>query len=699
MKQPDLFDILISRYIEFTRILIDADKNLSHPLVINVFQRSEFDMRTIVPNCQYKAIEITKIQSLRKMVHTNVRLLKHAIVQAGSKQVAFVQECNGIVMDVFRTMELKIKIVCVKYFIKFFTAAEQFSHAQQAILCNILKGALELESKIDVLKLHNVANDDDVKEFVETICVLLECNGFTKRFSHEMLTQVGHICVDILRYHFANGTATPAYDPVVRPIVKILNSSPVSVELWRLFLSTDSSRYFPMDLTSVSFAVNQEPNEIKAPFWEISAMKLNLVCSKESESREDASKELNLVKLILNNARNFEHRCQIHQQIQWVKETKTNDFNAIVDKLKDVSFRGSNPNKPRQLFPNMEALASCLMKKLLDLIDPKTVPTTIADLLLVTEISVEILTLSDSQDMDDYTQLQFLLLAFCPLIKWCDLLNEHVKQEFPDVSVIVHSILEAASSGDTVIEKTLTAISNLNIQFLSSKSRDLLIDFMHQIIKSVKDPAGHKQITNILINCLMQDSYTSEQMENYLTHLMSDESCNIAVPEGLKSFLCLSHGPCIAFYVCRNGKYVNELCCKMCEYNNQMEKDTLLTGFKQNFGKLVIPPKISRRSQSNSDVNYFKLFQMSNPAVRANMTNCIPALLNHMPAMAFQAENVRIWLSPMLDDHSEIRLDMARNMKIIPELLQVSYKKLRNGQRTTCTNSYDFTFPIELLVV
>lgn len=680
MKQPDLFNILILRYIAFTRILIDADKSLPEPLIVSIFKSNEFDMTTIVPDCEFKSIEITKIETLRKMVYTNVRLLKHAIMQAGNNRTTLTSKCNDIVLDVFRIMELGIKTVCVKYFYEFFVGTEQLTNGQQIILCNLLEGVSEIQTKIDTLKSQKIVHDDDIKNFVDSICMLLESNGFIRRFSHEILSRAGHICLEILRYHFANASSTSDYNPIVRPIVKFLNSSPVAEELWRLFLTTDDSKNLPGNLTPVSFSMNQEPQQISTTFWDISALKLNIICSKESGCHEEATKELSLIKLILSNARSFEHLWQIQQQIQLCEEMSNEKFNVIVDKLKEVTFRSANPSKPRRLFSNMEALVNCLLKKLLDIIDSDRDPISLPTLVLITEICVEVLTLSDGQDMEEYTQLQFQLLALCPLMQMSDLLSEHIKQEFANVSARVNIIFNMLNDSheEIPIEKTLSAISNLNIQFLSSKCRDVLIDIIHQIMKNIEYPSHHTLITKILINCLIHDSYSLHQIEAYFKDLMNNESHHIAVSEGLKTALCLSHGQCIVFYVYSNGHFFNKLHCQLCECDNPMENNTLLAELNSLKGRLIMSKKMSRRFQFNSSVDYFKLFQTTNIPVRYNMTYCIPALLNHFHVASYQPNNVRLWLSPLCDDKFEIRVGMIKCLKQIPGLLKVSVKINRN---------------------
>lgn len=53
------------------------------------------------------------------------------------------------------------------------------------------------------------------------------------------------------------------------------------------------------------------------------------------------------------------------------------------------------------------------------------------------------------------------------------------------------------------------------------------------------------------------------------------------------------------------------------------------------------------------------------------IVKCIPALLHHMTPVALQLDNVRLWLDPMMDVDSVIRYQMAKNLKIIPEIVKV----------------------------
>lgn len=678
MKQPALFHTLMERYIAFTQLMVDTDKNLPKPLFIDMFQQKDYDLTSIQADCQYQRIEISRIQTLCKLVHTNVRLLKHAIVQMANYEKTLTMKCNSLILNVFQTMEVSIKTACVQYFVRFFVCITEIDYDQQEILCNILEGATEIESKMDVLKTHKLVTDDEVELFIDSVCELVASPCIPLQFSDEVLNRAASICIDALQKHCAIGARS--FNRMAQAIYKLLvqilgrlRDADVQESLWKLLLSSEGNQFLASD--DMAFSESTIPDSLNPDnaLWTVITTRMTELCIEESQSLEALHQGLCIIKLILNTAKSIEHHYESAQQLKMCRERSNEDVNEVAIALCAMTFRDSQPL--RRLLPNVDLLANNILKKLTIIITQDIHDFNAAHLKLVAEIAAAILVLNDTQDIDEYTQLQLLLIALSPLIKMSELLKNHLLQEFAQIEAALRSPRIPTTSISSLIESSLEMLINFNLVYLSSKNRELLMDFLQQIVSNVSEPLHHQMLMKVLTNFFIQDSFRCGQFEIYMKKTMNDASNHYSIADGLKDYLCLSARNCFVYQYYRNGNCHRYVQCSTCDIGNEtFTIASLQSELEKMNGKLLLSPKMARRSKFSLSAIYFQLIESTESPARMKMTICIPAMWNHMTSLALKLENVHLWLSPMMDPELEIRMQMAKNLALIPHLIKVNIR-------------------------
>lgn len=647
--------------------MVDADKNLPTPLIVDIFQQNEFDMTSIVASCQYQRIEIVRIQSLRKLVHTNVRVLKHAIVQMANHEKALTHKCNTLILRVFATMDLPIKVVCVKYFVKWLVSDFEIDENQQEIMCCILDGAMQVMSMADVWLNHRIVTDDDLKAFIDVVCELVACPRIPS-FSDRVLAQTARMCIQLLQQKHCATTAnvfnrlTQAVFKCVVNILDHLKNVDVEEDLYHFLLSAAGNEFLAnVDVHLMGRSISFGKTANQSSLWTVIAGRMAELCAEQPRTIEDLYRCLCTVKMVLDTAKSIEHRHVSAQQVKLVRDKRdghisNEDITRCSTALRDIQLR---------LFPNIDAAAGCILQQLTKIVTHDAGRNSAAYLKLATEVAVDLLTISDGQDIDAYVQLQLLLIALSPLMSLSELLKNHVLQEFAQ-------IVAAARNSPALIESTMAMLCQFNLEHLSSGNRDLLMDFLQQIVGNATGTMHHRSLTKILINFLIQEAFRIDQFENFLKIALNNADNHQLITDDLKSYLCLAAGNCNAYQFYRNGECRITVQCTICDGDNgQHTNVSLADELEQLNGKLLLTPGSLRRSQFTHSFNYFHLFQSSDTAVRMRIVKCIPALLHHMTPVALQLDNVRLWLDPMMDVDSVIRYQMAKNLKIIPEIVKV----------------------------
>lgn len=111
MEQPAFITKLMHIYIEFTYLLLNVNPKLNTALRTDLFQVKDFHLATIISNCCYKSIEITRLQSITLLL-INVGLLTHAALEVIHFESDLLNKCFSCVMYALKMVNLHIKRKC-----------------------------------------------------------------------------------------------------------------------------------------------------------------------------------------------------------------------------------------------------------------------------------------------------------------------------------------------------------------------------------------------------------------------------------------------------------------------------------------------------------------------------------------------------------------------------------------------------------
>lgn len=695
MKQPLLFDKLVNNYINFTNQLSHADLKFVKPVIVDLFQVKSFDLSSIVQNSTYKFIEIKSLQSLNNLQHANIRLLSHAVMQMQYFDNDLMAQCTNCVLTAFQTMSLRIKTICLKYFIKLFRHITKLSPELQLIFVIILNHIADIETRINLWLHHRLIKNEDIVAFAVTVAELLENSYNTKLLQNTSLSEISNVCFKILFVHYREKTST--YDKIMPSVYKLLKTTFSMINDQTLFNKTyelldeykTRNEIYSQAVQLLEYVVIHELNEINFKSWQAVNEKVNDLLDQNDGQYQLFLEQIKCLHAIFRTARKIEHNLIIYRQQAYCKKLPSTDLNNILVQLTSLNAKElyCSGNK---LFTNLDAIINRLLRKFLTLISTSNLRDA-SVLILISQTSLELLSLSDCQELDDYLHLQLILFALCPFLRYSELLSSHFQQAFDTIFERIKQTLETPSAtNDTWHTSGLDLISNINIEFLSIKNKDIFMDFIMQIFTNMKDNQHQKRIMKISMGLIIQDSYRLEIYENFLRSKMADPKNHLAISEYLKSFLCLSSGSCYIFLINKNNLYEYKIICKSCDLNltqrqnhaNTKEIDTFIDLLMKTNGKFVLSPNITYKFDAHCSDHYFKLFNSADNQIRTNMTECTPALLNHLPKLSFQAVNVNHWLDPMTDNYIEIRLSMSKHMNNIPYLIQVHFYTLFYVQYT-----------------
>lgn len=691
MKQPLFFNKLIMNYIEFTNELSNADFKFTKPLTISLFQVKDFDIGSIVLNCTYKPIEIRSLQSLNSLQHTNIRLLSHAVTQMTRFENDLMVKCTRCVLTAFESMDLNIKTICLNYFIKLFCHITEMNAELQSIFIAILNHIADIERRLALWLQHKTIKNEDVVAYVQSTVELLENPHITTLLQETSLIDASHSCFTILNVHHNEKVAM--CDQIMVSVYKFLKSAFSIVNDAQLFANLrallekheNNNAIYGQTIALLESVAIHEIKENELQSWQKVNQKIQNLLDQNDAAQytHTVLDQIKCFRAIFETARKIEHNITIHQQQKYCKApTTSSDLKNMSSHLITLNAKNLDCGD-KKLFTNLDTIISKILKKFQSFISSNC-PLSDTMLLLISETSIELLGLSDCHEIDDYLQLQLLLFALSPLLRYSELLYNHFQQAFETIFDRVNKILETASAvKQSWRTSALELITKLNLEFLSIKNRDILMDFVMQIFSCMKETEYQKLIMEISIGLIIQDSFRLEIYENFLRSKMDDPKNHLAISEKLRSFLCLSSGSCYIFLTNKNDVYRYKILCKNCDLNLKQkqgemeltESDLFINLLMKTNGKFVLSPKITYKFDANCSNRYFGLFNSADTQIRTNMTECIPALLNHLSSFSFQSQNVDHWLDPMMDDHIEIRLSMCQHINVIPYLIQVNRTK------------------------
>lgn len=655
--------------------MLDADKDLTTPLVIDSFETKDIDMATQVPGCHFDRIEIVRNQTLRKLVHTNVRLLKHAIIQMANYEKELTIKCNTLILNVYKAMDLVTKTACVKYFVRYYKCSTGLDECQQAALCCILAGVKQVAKQVDVWKVHNLANQEGIREFVDAICDLLSCPCIST-FTKPVLERAAKTCIQLLRGKNArDGEMRRMCQQMYKFLIVCfdhIKSVDCEKDLFNFLMSDVGSEFLAsIDTNFVQRCIFVDDFG-NSTLWTELNERLSALSAQNVQAQSERYRCLCSIKLMLVTAKSIEHNLVASQQMELSRNRSENlTFNEVVAKMCTVAYRDSQQETPRRLFEAFDITATNILKLLIKLI--KSNECNAAHLKLATEIATTLLTLPDGQDIDTFVQMQLLLIALAPLLHVSELLRNHVAlQEFAPIA----STLNSLSTADklALAELTLSLMSIFTVEHLSSNNRELLLDLMQQIAGNLN---GHHELwIKVMFNLFIQDIFRIDQLATHFQTAIANGECHQSTAEGLKSYLCLSAGTCLVYQYLRNGGYRHHIQCLTCDTDHngdELTTETLLSELEKVDGRLLRSPKQStRQSQFKHPTSYFKLYDSADDSVRIRMNGCTPALLHHMTIDALEVENVRLWMKPVMNALPETQLQTTNNLKMVPEIVRVS---------------------------
>lgn len=666
LKQPALFCKIMNKYIEFTTLLVNATVNFASPFRVDLFQTEELDVTTMVENCTYKPIEIKNIGSLNELLYTNIELLTHAIQEVASYEDELIVSCTKCVLEAYKICHLRIKKRCLQYFTALFRSIVNMDAELQPIIVTLIEYFGEVEMRLPIWTDQKLVKAEDITKYIKRAEEFLDSPHIVKLFQPAFLRQASHVALDVLSAHHKSKVVV--YEGVIEAIYRFLSKTIGLVNDAKLYTSVselvrstqNKSDEFSQAVDLLEFVVGAQLLDSNVVAWEMVDQNIAQMLNNETSPKS----HLLCLRAIFSTARRIEHNYSMHLQQQKAKSYTSQPVDLT--EIRQLNDKAISMNCSRRLFGNMDAIGGYVLRCIGQLLTSHNERTSIEEIVLISELAVGMLSVSDCQDLDDYSQMQLLLFALCPFIQFSDLLYNHFQQAFETETKHIKRILLANRGPEFMLvwlSDALTQLSNLNLDYLSTKNKEIFMDFIIQLFTSITDSRLRHQIMEISIGLIIQDCYQVQNFHEYLLGAMNNDENRMAVSENLCTFLCLAtSSSCHAFQTVKNGRFEYEIICRDCSLRQSndvtMDAGAFLQLVDKVNGKYVQTTKNSHIFSESSSWKYFQLFQSEDPRIRCNMAKCVPALLNHLYEYAFNDKYMDLWLSPVLDDNPEVRLGM-----------------------------------------
>lgn len=698
MKQPALFCKIIDNYIDFTMLMVNASVKFTAPLRIDTFQKEEFNVASIVDKCTYKPIEIKDIGSLCNFLYTNIRLLTHAIEEMISFENDLIVKCTKCVLEAYKIGSLSVKSRCLRYFIVLFRNVLHMDVGLQPIIVALIEYIGEVESRLPIWTDHKMVNAEDITKYIETAVDFLQSQPIVKLFQPAYLRQASIAALNVLYTH--HRLKVSAYNSVIRAMHRFLSMTIVLVDETKLYASVSEfvrttqgkSDEFGQAVELLESVVSDQMKDSHLDAWRMVDHHIEQIVNNGACART----HLKCFRAIFATARMIEHNYAVYLQ-----QKKGKAYTSLPIDLKDdmrkVADKAILNNCSRNLFGNMDAIGGYVMRCFAHVLTSnETSPVTMEEILMISDLAIAMLSVSDCQDVEDYLQMQLLLLALCPFMRFSELLYNHFQQAFEVETNRIKQILNACRGRDSAMEwqsDALVQLESLSLDFLSFKNKEFFMDFIAQIFASITDPQHQGQIMKTSIGFIIQDCYRLQSFHDYLLAAMNDNENHLAVSDNLHSFLCLaSSSDCHVFQTAKNGHFQYQLICRHCDLRESdattMDGNAFLQLADKSNGKYVLTTKNGYVFNEASSLKYFQLFLSQDARVRCIMTKCVPALLNHLDRYCFDAKYMDLWLSPVLDDNLEPRLSMVNYVPYFQSAVRVS-----------CSLNTSFIFSFFLILI
>lgn len=709
LKQPALCNQLLNKYIEFTTLLSNGPVQTSKPLVATMFEVKDFDMTTIDQNCSFKPIQITSIQSQNYILMSNIKLLSYLAIEMANSDAERMTQCTQCILNTFTNANLQIKSACLGYFSQLFKHTLSLNKTLQPMIVWILECIEDIENRILLWIHYKLVNPDDVEVYIKTVNDLLENRNILKLFKAEHLKQAIYVCLKILRTH--QNLRVLAYDKIIPSVYALVKR--ISSEAGDEYTHTNMYQFVKSSMANdVDFQKNFEllgpvvldqMKNAHVQSWYLADEKIQAILDHKNPSTEAIINNLKSLCSILKTVRYMEHNLIIHlQQDMCSKKTVFEDGLNLPAEMRRV-LETHMDKLSRRLLPQLDALSKYVIQNFSLLLKSKYSPMVdTTTLLLFVEISVDILSVFDTLEIDEYLQSQLVLVMLSPFIRCSELLFNHFQQSFEEEIMRLKKIMESplirSNEAANWQEYVLRMIAGINFKYISMKNLDILMDILGQICTKITQPECLDQIINVFVSCVIQvNSYSISDLEKFIKSIASNVNNHLIIARHLCEFYCISSGQVYIFQKNKGNTYSYKVICPQCQTQFNFDGDeaeVFLQLLDKTNGKYVRNLTTKYPIQDKCHLNYFKWFKSNDGQIRASILYCLPSILNHLNLARYE-EAIDYWLNPIVDNESDIRIWLIGYMGIFPkcgnqlvirkcleQLMQCTKKFLMSNQNT-----------------
>lgn len=680
LKQPTLCRQLLSKYIQFTNLLSNGPVQASKPLVATMFEVENFDMATIDKNCAFKPIRITNIQSQNHILMTNVKLLRNTAIEMANSDAETTTKCTQCILNVFTNATIQIKSVCLRYFSELFKCTLNLDKTLQPMIVWILECVEEIEGRIPAWIHHKLVKPDEVDVFIGAVNNVLENQYITKIFEAKYLRQAINTCLKILQTH--HSSRVQHYDKIIPSVYALVKT--ISFEFGDEFTHTNMYQFVKATLSNdIDFQKNFELlgpvvlEQLKCGHfqsWCLADDKIMEILNHQNSTTETIINHLKCLCAILKTVRFMEHNLTIHLQREMCNKSLLMDDEENVNADLHKAFTMHVEKFAKRLLPQIDSLTKYVIQSFSSLLKNRYNPLIdTTTLLLFTDISIGILSVFDASEIDDYAQSQLMLIALCPFIRCSELLYNHLQQTFEAETTRLNKIMESpfVRSNDVVCwqEYALQMVAGINMKYISTKNKDVFMDFLGQICNNLTQPECLDQVMNVLISCVIQvNTYSISDLEKFIKSTASKTNNHLIISRHLCEFYCISSGLTYIFQTNQGNTYPYKVVCPKCDTHLHFggnEAKVLLQLLDRTNGKFVCNLTTNYTIQDKIHHKYFQLFKSNESQIRVNMSLCLPSIFNHLDLERY-SDAADCWLHPIIDNDIDIRLWVTKYMIIIP---------------------------------
>lgn len=681
LKQPSLFRRIFEKYIELLDLMNGCDKRFKNSLQLNVFHEKDFDISSISQGCTYKSIDIQSIGTLNELMKMTVRLLTHAAAESAIFFKPLHLKCAQSVSKAFHIAPLAIKTLCLRYFTGLSHRVRKTDIEFQDHLIGMLEGIADIESQLKMWIHHGKMKSEDIAKYIQSASELIESGVSAKLADNDCIASIISASFRIISTHLK--LKIPGYDEIVRSAYKLLklalpvaDNNNCSAQICQLIQESQNN---VDDFTqSVSLLVHVNGKEA-TDVWSLIEKQTESLTKTES-SVAVVEQNVKCLSVIFQCVRNIENKIKIEEQQEKCKQLDALHENVSAE-LTKIGTDISTLKAQKFGFGNFESLIGKILKLFNHVLKEESIVMDRKTLFLISELAMMALSLSTSNDMDEYVQLLIMLFALSPFVQFSELLHDHFQQAFDPPTDRIGNLFGSQShsrrdSVDTKLE-ALKMVRSIEAGYLTSKNREILMDFVMQIAESMNAPQYRNILLEIVISAAIQDAFNL----NNFNCLVRSSACNrdtqLAFSAHLKTILCLSFGSCAVFKVTRANRISYEIACHHCDgiggksgesENGKYYSDLI----EKHNGKYVRRPNKAIEFDEELTMATFQLFASRDATVRNNMIECIPSLLVHLDRNCFEKRYVDLWLKPVIDDDPANRISMSRQIGCVQKALFVS---------------------------